>query len=56
MASFMVKQMVGGQLKNLKGDLGVDKPEGGGEKSEAAAKGMTEEEFEQYQQQLQEEK
>lgn len=46
--------MVGGQLKNLKGDLGVDKPEG--EKSEAAAKGMTEEEFEQYQQQLQEEK
>ncbi|KAL2088814.1 hypothetical protein ACEWY4_015713 [Coilia grayii] len=54
MASFMVKQMVGGQLKNLKGDLGVDKPEG--EKSEAAAKGMTQEEFEQYQQQLEEEK
>ncbi|XP_041917736.1 complexin-3b [Alosa pseudoharengus] len=52
--AFLVKQMVGGKLKDLKGDLGVDKPEG--EKSEAAAKGMTEEEFEQYQQQLQEEK
>ncbi|XP_062405225.1 complexin-3b [Sardina pilchardus] len=55
MASFIVKQMVGGKLKDLKGDLGVDKPEGG-EKTEAAAKGMTEEEFEQYTQQLQEEK
>ena len=53
--AFMVKQMVGGQLKTLKGDLGVDKPEGG-EKTEAAAAGMTQEEFEQYQQQVEEEK
>ncbi|KAG9341930.1 hypothetical protein AGOR_G00004240 [Albula goreensis] len=52
--AFMVKHMVGGQLKNLTGELGVEKPEG--EKSEAAAQGMTQEEFEQYQQQLVEEK
>ncbi|KAA0715297.1 Complexin-3 Complexin III [Triplophysa tibetana] len=52
--AFMVKHVVGGQLKNLTGGLTEEKPEG--EKSEAAAKGMTEEEFEQYQQQLEEEK
>ncbi|KAL4613209.1 growth arrest-specific protein 1-like [Arapaima gigas] len=52
--SFMVKYMVGGQLKNLTGGLGEEKSEN--EKSEASAKGMTEEEFEQYQQQLVEEK
>ncbi|XP_056334529.1 complexin-3b [Danio aesculapii] len=52
--AFMVKHVVGGHLKNLTGGLTEEKPEG--EKSEAAAKGMTQEEFEQYQQQLEEEK
>lgn len=52
--AFMVKHMIGGQLKDLTGGLTEEKPEG--EKSEAAAKGMTQEEFEQYQQQLEEEK
>ncbi|MBN3296196.1 complexin-3a [Amia ocellicauda] len=54
--AFMVKSMVGGQLKNLTGGLGggEEKPEG--EKSEAAAAGMTREEFEEYQRQLVEEK
>lgn len=52
--AFMVKQMVGGHVKNLTGGLTEEKPEG--EKSEAAAAGMTQEEFEQYQQQLEEEK
>ncbi|MCI4380224.1 hypothetical protein PGIGA_G00237330 [Pangasianodon gigas] len=52
--AFMVKHMIGGQLKDLTGGLGEEKAEG--EKSEAAAKGMTQEEFEQYQQQLAEEK
>lgn len=52
--AFMVKHMIGGQLKDLTGGLGEEKPEA--EKSEAAAKGMTQEEFEQYQQQLAEEK
>ncbi|KAG9338032.1 hypothetical protein JZ751_027195 [Albula glossodonta] len=51
--AFMVKHMVGGQLKNLTGGLADEKPEG--EKTEAAAQGMTQEEFEQYQQQLVEE-
>ncbi|XP_028811639.1 complexin-3-like [Denticeps clupeoides] len=46
--AFMVKHVVGGQLKNLTGGLGEEKPEG--EKTEAAAKGMTQEEFEEYQQ------
>ncbi|XP_057186331.1 complexin-3a [Triplophysa rosa] len=52
--SFMLKHMIGGQLKDLTGGLGEEKPEG--EKSEASGKGMTQEEFEQYQQQLAEEK
>ncbi|KAA8596133.1 hypothetical protein FQN60_011424, partial [Etheostoma spectabile] len=52
--AFMVKHMVGGQLKNLTGGLTEEKPEA--EKSDAAAQGMTQEEFEQYQQQLEEEK
>ncbi|XP_067275268.1 complexin-3b [Pseudorasbora parva] len=52
--AFMVKHVVGGQLKNLTGGLTEEKSEG--EKSEAAAKGMTQEEFEEYQQQLEEEK
>ncbi|XP_020374809.1 complexin-3 [Rhincodon typus] len=52
--AFIVKNMVGGQLKNLTGGLGDDKGEG--EKSEAAAQGMTREEFEEYQRQLVEEK
>jgi complexin-3/4 len=53
--AFMVKSMVGGQLKTLTGGLTEEKAEGG-EKTEAAAQGMTQEEFEQYQQQLEEEK
>ncbi|XP_055049145.1 complexin-3a [Misgurnus anguillicaudatus] len=52
--AFMLKHMIGGQLKDLTGGLGEEKPEG--EKSDAGAKGMTPEEFEQYQQQLAEEK
>lgn len=52
--SFMLKHMIGGQLKDLTGGLGEVKPEG--ENSEASGKGMTQEEFEQYQQQLAEEK
>ncbi|XP_051739320.1 complexin-3a [Ctenopharyngodon idella] len=52
--AFMFKHMIGGQLKDLTGGLGEEKPEG--EKSEAGAKGMTHEEFEQYQEQLAEEK
>ncbi|KAA0724385.1 Complexin-3 Precursor [Triplophysa tibetana] len=52
--SFMLKHMIGGQLKDLTGGLGEEKPEG--EKSEASGTGMTQEEFEQYQQQLAEEK
>ncbi|KAG1933184.1 complexin-3a [Rhinichthys klamathensis goyatoka] len=52
--AFMFKHMIGGQLKDLTGGLGEEKPEG--EKTEAAAKGMTHEEFEQYQEQLAEEK
>ncbi|KAL2093360.1 hypothetical protein ACEWY4_010672 [Coilia grayii] len=52
--AFMVKHMIGGQLKDLTGGIAEEKPEG--EKSEAAAKGMTQEEFEEYQQQLAEEK
>ncbi|KAK7117662.1 hypothetical protein R3I94_023027 [Phoxinus phoxinus] len=52
--AFMFKHMIGGQLKDLTGGLGEEKPEG--EKTEAAAKGMTPEEFEQYQEQLAEEK
>ncbi|XP_052437507.1 complexin-3b [Carassius gibelio] len=51
--AFMVKHVVGGQLKNLTGGLTEDKSDG--DKSDAA-KGMTQEEFEQYQQQLEEEK
>ncbi|AWP01940.1 Complexin 3a [Scophthalmus maximus] len=52
--AFMVKHMVGGQLKNLTGGLTEEKPEA--EKTDAGAQGMTQEEFEQYQQQLEEEK
>ncbi|XP_076157478.1 complexin-3a [Alosa pseudoharengus] len=52
--AFMVKHMIGGQLKDLTGGIAEEKPEG--DKSEAAAKGMTQEEFEQYQEQLAEEK
>ncbi|MGH0146549.1 UNVERIFIED_CONTAM: hypothetical protein FKN15_008773 [Acipenser sinensis] len=54
--AFMVKSMVGSQLKNLTKGLGGgdEKPEG--ESSEAAAQGMTTEELEEYQKQLVEEK
>lgn len=51
----MVKHMIGGQLKDLKGTVAEAKPEGGAG-GEAAAAGMTQEEFEEYQQQLAEEK
>ncbi|XP_062926232.1 complexin-3-like [Mobula hypostoma] len=53
--AFMVKTMVGGQLKNLTGGLGGEE-KGDGEKSDAAAQGMTREEFEEYQRQLLDEK
>ncbi|XP_051545899.1 complexin-3-like [Myxocyprinus asiaticus] len=52
--SFMLKHMIGGQLKDLTGGLKDEKPEE--EKSDAATKGMTPEELEEYQQQLAEEK
>ncbi|XP_066541792.1 complexin-3b [Hoplias malabaricus] len=52
--AFMVKHMIGGQLKDLTGGLTEEKSEG--EKGPAGAKGMTQEEYEQYQQQLEEEK
>ncbi|XP_006628949.1 complexin-3 [Lepisosteus oculatus] len=54
--AFMVKSVVGGQLKNLTGGLGGGEEKQEGEKSEAAAQGMTREEFEEYQRQLVEEK
>ncbi|KAG2471275.1 complexin-3a [Polypterus senegalus] len=54
--AFMVKSVVGGQLKNLTGGLGGGEEKTEGEKSEAAAQGMTREEFEEYQKQLVEEK
>ncbi|XP_042327037.1 complexin-3 [Sceloporus undulatus] len=53
--AFMVKSMVGGQLKNLTGGLGGEE-KGGEEKSPAEAQGMTREEYEEYQKQLVEEK
>ncbi|XP_006126334.1 complexin-3 [Pelodiscus sinensis] len=53
--AFMVKSMVGGQLKNLTGGLGGEE-KGEGEKSPAEAQGMTREEYEEYQKQLVEEK
>ncbi|XP_011492113.1 complexin-3 [Oryzias latipes] len=53
--AFMIKHVVGGQLKNLTGGLTEEKAEGE-KKSEGGAPGMTQEEFEQYQQQLEEEK
>ncbi|XP_051898572.1 complexin-3-like [Pristis pectinata] len=53
--AFMVKTVVGGQLKNLTGGLGGEE-KGDGEKSDAAAQGMTREEFEEYQRQLLDEK
>ncbi|XP_063786497.1 complexin-3 [Pseudophryne corroboree] len=54
--AFMVKTMVGGQLKNLTGGLGGKEEKGEGEKSPAEAQGMTREEYEEYQKQLLEEK
>nr|XP_056721924.1 complexin-3 [Euleptes europaea] len=53
--AFMVKSVVGGQLKNLTGGLkGEEKGES--EKTPAEAHGMTREEYEEYQKQLVEEK
>ncbi|XP_040198894.1 complexin-3 [Rana temporaria] len=54
--AFIVKTMVGGQLKNLTGGLGSKEEKGEGEKSPAEAQGMTREEYEEYQKQLLEEK
>ncbi|XP_073475118.1 complexin-3 [Lithobates pipiens] len=54
--AFIVKTMVGGQLKNLTGGLGGKEEKGEGEKSPAEAQGMTREEYEEYQKQLLEEK
>ncbi|XP_078541255.1 complexin-3 [Lissotriton helveticus] len=54
--AFMVKTVVGGQLKNLTGGLGKGEEKGEGEKSAAEAQGMTREEYEEYQKQLLEEK
>ncbi|XP_007947148.1 complexin-3 [Orycteropus afer afer] len=54
--AFMVKTMVGGQLKNLTGSLGGGEDKGDGEKSAAEAQGMSREEYEEYQKQLVEEK
>ncbi|KAM6201642.1 complexin-3 [Rhynchocyon petersi] len=54
--AFMVKTMVGGQLKNLTGSLGSGEDKGDGEKSAAEAQGMSREEYEEYQKQLVEEK
>ncbi|KAG8144933.1 hypothetical protein E2320_013324 [Naja naja] len=53
--AFMVKSMVGGQLKNLTGGLGGE-DKGEGDKSPAEAQGMTKEEYDEYQKQLVEEK
>lgn len=54
--AFMVKTMVGGQLKNLTGGLGVREEKNESEKTPAEAQGMTREEYEEYQKQLLEEK
>jgi complexin-3/4 len=54
--AFMVKTMVGGQLKNLTGSLGGGEDKGDGDKSAAQAQGMSREEYEEYQKQLVEEK
>ncbi|XP_077173972.1 complexin-3 [Paroedura picta] len=53
--AFMVKSVVGGQLKNLTGGLGGEE-KGESEKTPAEAHGMTREEYEEYQKQLVEEK
>ncbi|XP_019606512.1 complexin-3 [Rhinolophus sinicus] len=54
--AFMVKTMVGSQLKNLTGSLGGGEDKGDGNKSAAEAQGMSREEYEEYQKQLVEEK
>ncbi|XP_014636414.1 PREDICTED: complexin-3 isoform X2 [Ceratotherium simum simum] len=54
--AFMVKTMVGGQLKNLTGSLGGGEDKGDVDKSAAEAQGMSREEYEEYQKQLVEEK
>lgn len=54
--AFMVKTMVGGQLKNLTGSLGGGDDKGDGDKSAAETQGMSREEYEEYQKQLVEEK
>uniref|UniRef100_A0A8C5PVA6 Complexin 3 n=1 Tax=Leptobrachium leishanense TaxID=445787 RepID=A0A8C5PVA6_9ANUR len=54
--AFVVKTMVGGQLKNLTGGLGVREEKSESEKTPAEAQGMTREEYEEYQKQLLEEK
>ncbi|XP_059513026.1 complexin-3 [Myotis daubentonii] len=54
--TFMVKTMVGSQLKNLTGSLRGGKDKEDGDKSAAEAQGMSQEEYEEYQKQLVEEK
>ncbi|XP_028670525.1 complexin-4c [Erpetoichthys calabaricus] len=55
--SFLLKTLVGGQMKNLSGGGSEEeKKEEGDGKETAASKGMTREEFEEYQRQLVEEK
>lgn len=54
--AFMVKTIVGGQLKDLTGSLGGGEDKGDGDKSAAQAQGMSREEYEEYQKQLVEEK
>lgn len=54
--AFMVKTMVGSQLKNFTGSLSGGEDKGDGDKSAAQAQGMSQEEYEEYQKQLVEEK
>ncbi|XP_066457936.1 complexin-4 [Eleutherodactylus coqui] len=55
--AFLIKSMVGNQLKSFGfGDSGEEKKESGETSDPAAAAGMTREEYEEYQRQLVEEK
>ncbi|KAG8547821.1 hypothetical protein GDO81_027402, partial [Engystomops pustulosus] len=58
MASFMLKTMMGNSMKNLGNNLGgeSESTENADGKETAQSKGMTREEFEEYQRQLVEEK
>ncbi|XP_026130251.1 complexin-4-like [Carassius auratus] len=54
--SFLLQQMLGDKLKNMTGGGTTDGEESEGGKESAASKGMSREEFEEYQKQLIEEK